>query len=97
MRLSSIIQLLVFVRDLITRIAGKYNPCWHPNSGRSPRHVLKDNSVCSNQGVVPNFHTPEYFSTSPDVHVSSQNRSPGPGATYPYRHLLEYLTVGSDN
>jgi hypothetical protein len=48
MRLSNIIQLFVFVRDPITRIAGKYNPCWNANSGRSPRHVLEDNGVCSN-------------------------------------------------
>jgi hypothetical protein len=58
---------------------------------------LEDYSVCSNLGVVPNFHTSEYFCTRPYVHVSSQNRSSGLRAAYPYCHLLEYLTVGSDD
>ncbi len=58
---------------------------------------MQDNSVCSYQGVVPDFHTSEYFGASSDVHVSSQHRRAEFGAAYPYCHLLEYLTIGSDH
>ena len=58
------------------------------------RDIFDHNGICSNLGVVTNDYRSKYFSTCPNVHMSSNDWNAGSSVSY--GDLLKYEAVHSD-
>jgi hypothetical protein len=76
-------------------ISNRQDRCRNANSGRSAGYIFENNSVCSDQGMVPNLHTTEYLGASADIDMSAQNWRTSRRAAGADCHLLEYRAIGS--